>query len=163
MIYRDTASYGKRREYIAIAELLKRGFDVYMTLVDDQGIDCVIRVSEKRYLDIQIKARSASAKQWNIFSAMTFKPRDNLYFIFFTERNQSYWVFPSVELHKICHTNWTGKNVGKRHLTLPLKDDGAKADRFAKYRNDQGFDLLWEREAGLTKAPKQTHRKSRAT
>lgn len=34
MAYRDSSSFGKRQEYIAIAELLKRGFDVYMTLVD---------------------------------------------------------------------------------------------------------------------------------
>lgn len=41
--YRSTASFGKRQEYVVIAELLRRGFDVYQTLVDDQGIDCVIR------------------------------------------------------------------------------------------------------------------------
>jgi hypothetical protein len=27
MSYRDTASFGKRQEYIVVAELLKRGFD----------------------------------------------------------------------------------------------------------------------------------------
>lgn len=37
MPFRNTASFGKRREFIAMAELLKRGFDVYATLVDDQG------------------------------------------------------------------------------------------------------------------------------
>jgi len=52
MSYRDTASFVKRQEYIVVAELLKRGFDVYMTLVDDQGIDCIIRLDNKRYLDI---------------------------------------------------------------------------------------------------------------
>jgi len=70
----EYSSYGKRQEYIAVAELLRRGFDVYMTLVDDQGIDCVIRINENRYLDIQIKARSANAKQWNMFAAMSFEP-----------------------------------------------------------------------------------------
>ncbi|WP_157210500.1 hypothetical protein [Turneriella parva] len=45
MNYRDTASYGKRQEYMAVAELLRRGFDVYMTLVDDQGIDCIVRLN----------------------------------------------------------------------------------------------------------------------
>lgn len=146
MSYRDTASYGKRREYIAIAELLKRGFDVYMTLVDDQGIDCIIRVDERRYLDIQIKARSRDAKQWQVFAAMTFKPRDNLYFILYTERDDSYWIFPSHDLDKICHTNLTGQNVGKRHLTLPKITTGNKAGRFAKYKNDSGFELLRELE-----------------
>lgn len=59
--YRHTASFGKRQEFIAIAELLRRGFDVYQTLVDDQQIDCVIRKEVSGnpvYLDIQIKARS---------------------------------------------------------------------------------------------------------
>ena len=63
MKYRDTASFGKRQEYSVVAELLKRGFDVYMTLVDDQGIDCIIRLNSGRYLDIQIKARSKEVKQ----------------------------------------------------------------------------------------------------
>jgi hypothetical protein len=36
MPYRSSASFGKRQEYIAVAELLRRGHDVYMTLVDDQ-------------------------------------------------------------------------------------------------------------------------------
>ena len=34
--HRHRASFGKRQEYIAIAELLRRAYDVYMTLVDDQ-------------------------------------------------------------------------------------------------------------------------------
>ena len=62
MRYRDTASFGKRQEYVVVAELLKRGFDVYMTLVDDQGIDCIVRLAKNNYLDIQIKARSNKAK-----------------------------------------------------------------------------------------------------
>jgi hypothetical protein len=44
MSYRDTASFGKRQEFIVIAELLRRGFDVYLTLVDDQGISSVITI-----------------------------------------------------------------------------------------------------------------------
>lgn len=144
MNYRNTASYGKRQEYIAVSELLKRGFDVYMTLVDDQGIDCVIRLNEKRYLDIQIKARSKDAKHWNFFAAMTFEPRDNFYFIFFVEKNSTYWVIPSIELAAICSQNVSGKHSGKRHLMLPKLESGAKAKRFEKYKNDNGFNLLWE-------------------
>jgi hypothetical protein len=43
MTHRSTASVGKRQESIAVAELLRRGFDVYMTLVDDQQIDGLVR------------------------------------------------------------------------------------------------------------------------
>jgi hypothetical protein len=142
MKYRDTASYGKRREYIAIAELLKRGFDVYMTLVDDQGIDCVIRLNENKYLDIQIKARSKEAIQWNVFAAMSFEPRENLYFIFYTELNDSYWTIPSIELAELCYQNISGKHVGKRRFALPKQKSGLKVDKYSKYKNENGFNLL---------------------
>lgn len=142
MSYRDTASFGKRQEYSVVAELLKRGFDVYMTLVDDQGIDCIIRLDNKKYLDIQIKARSKDAQQWNFFAAMTFEPRDNFYFIFYTEKNNNFWVIPSKEVVKLGIKNKSGKNVGKISLTLPKTDVGNKAQRYKKYLNDNGFNLL---------------------
>lgn len=135
MSYRDTASFGKRQEYSVIAQLLRRGFDVYMTLVDDQGIDCVIRLDEHRYLDIQIKARSTTAKYWNFFAAMSFKPRQNLYFIFYTERNDSYWIMPSQEVAQLGVKNKSGKNAGKISLALPKSAQGSKVGRFAKYLN----------------------------
>lgn len=142
MNYRDTASYGKRQEYMAVAELLRRGFDVYMTLVDDQGIDCIVRLNESTYIDIQIKARSRDAKQWNFFAAMTFKPRKNLYFIFYTERTNAYWIIPSQELTGLCVQNKSGKHVGKRSLSLPKTDKGDKTEKYGKYLNENGFSLL---------------------
>src|SRR5438552_4779271 len=66
MSHRDKASFGKRQEFVVIAELLRRGFDVYMTLVDDQQIDCVLRFEAEpapRYVDLQIKARSRLCKK----------------------------------------------------------------------------------------------------
>lgn len=104
MAYRDTTSFGKRQEYRVVAQLLRRGFDVYMTLVDDQGIDCVLRLDERRYLDIQIKAGSSKAKQWNFFAAMSFPVRPNLYFIFYTELYDSYWVMPSEDVAELSVT-----------------------------------------------------------
>ncbi len=41
MPYRDSASFGKRQEFVAIAELLRRGFDVYLTLVGGLQTDCI--------------------------------------------------------------------------------------------------------------------------
>jgi hypothetical protein len=43
LTFRDSASFGKRQEFTVTAELLRRGYDVYQTLVDDQQIDCIIR------------------------------------------------------------------------------------------------------------------------
>lgn len=142
MKYRDTASFGKRQEYAAIAELLTRGFDVYMTLVDDQGIDCVIRRSARRYLDIQIKARSKNAKQWHLFAAMKFVPRSNLYFVFYTEKNHSFWTIPSRAVKRLGYVNKTGKHQGKISLALPKRLDGTKYERFERYHNENRFKAL---------------------
>jgi hypothetical protein len=142
MKYRDSASFGKRQEYSVVAELLKHKFDVYMTLVDDKGIDCIIRLNDKRYLDIQIKARSISAKQGNFFAAMNFKPRKNLFFIFYTEYNDTFWTIPSSDVKKLSITNKSGANKDKCSLTLPKTIKGPKAELFDKYRGIKGFSLL---------------------
>lgn len=142
MSYRDTASFGKRQEYTVIAELLKRDFDVYATLVDDQGIDCVVRLSDKKYLDIQIKARSKGAKHGHTFAAMTVHPRRNLWFIFYTEIDNHFWVMPSKDVKKWAYTTKSGINKGKTTFNLPKNPKGEKAGRFAKYMNDKGFGLL---------------------
>ena len=96
MAFRDSASFGKRQEFVAIAELLRRGFDVYLTLVDDQQIDCVVRKEIKGvplYLDIQIKARSKDCNPKNAgrFAALEVRnPRPNFFFIFFPPVREFY-------------------------------------------------------------------------
>lgn len=142
MSYRDSASFGKRQEYVVVAELLKRGFDVYMTLVDDQGIDCIIRIDDKTYIDIQIKARSNIAKQWNLFAAMTIEPKDNYFFIFYIEKNDTLWVMPSSHVVNNAVTNKNGANKGKHSLTLPKSETTPKAIEFSKYKGEAGFELL---------------------
>ena len=150
MAYRDSASFGKRQEFVAVAELLRRGFDVYLTLVDDQQIDCVVRneiLGEPVYLDIQIKARS---KQCNPKNAGTFaalevrNPRANFFFIFFSEQTNCYWVLPSLELIKEANRNKTGQNVGKYRIVFTNLSSKTglvvPRPRFEKYRNN--FELL---------------------
>ena len=146
MSFRSSASFGKRQEYIAVAELLRRGHDVYMTLVDDQQIDCVVRQekdSKLRYLDIQIKARSKQAKNPGTFAAMEIRnPRKNFYFIFYSEKIDTYWILPSLKLIEEAHQNKSGKNAGKYSIKFcNVNNSGVKArPRFAKYEN--AFDLL---------------------
>ena len=119
--FRSTASFGKRQEYIAVAELLKRGFDVYMTLVDDQQIDCIVRIpsTPPRYVDLQIKARSKSAKNAGTFAAMEIRnPRENFLFLFYSEACHMYWVIPSIDVMRLANRNKEGKNVGKCRIVL---------------------------------------------
>lgn len=142
MAYRNTASFGKRQEYAVVAELLKRGYDVYMTLVDDQGIDCIVRIDDKTYIDIQIKARSRTAEQWNLFAGMAITPRDNYFFIFYLEKNNTFWVLPSADVVRQASTNESGKNKGKHSLSLPKCETTDKAKKFSIYKGDAGFCLL---------------------
>jgi len=150
--YRDRAQFGKRQEFIAISELLQRGFDVYIPLVDDQQVDCIIkkvRDGKPIYIDIQIKARSRDCKPYDAarFSAMTVNPRDNYFFIFYSEQLNTYWIIPSKELVKIASQNKKGKNKGKYSINLALysKNKGPSPNpKFNKYQDDEGFKLLEE-------------------
>ena len=145
MDYRSSASFGKRQEYIAVARLLQLGFDVYMTLVDDQQIDCVVRLEKDRslrYLDIQIKARSKEAKHAGTFAAMfVHKPRPDFWFIFYSEIMDTYWIIPSLDLVKFASVNkggTTGKNTGKLTIVLAnkIKSGWKPRPKFSKYVNN---------------------------
>ena len=150
MSYRSSASFGKRQEYIAVAELLRRGHDVYMTLVDDQQIDCILRQEnegELRYIDIQIKARSKKAKNPGTFAAMDIRdPRENFYFMFYSEAIDTYWILSSLKLIEEARQNKSGKNAGKFTINFcnVTKTKGVVArPRFKEYEN--AFSILdWE-------------------
>jgi len=146
MNFRTSASFGKRQEYMAVAKLLNLGHDVYMTLVDDQQIDCIIRQEKEgklRYLDIQIKARSKDAKNPGTFAAMEVrKPRENFFFVFYSELAETYWIVPSLELVKEANQNKAGKNKGKLRIVFinKVKNGVRPRPRFKKYEN--AFELL---------------------
>ena len=146
MRYRHAASFGKRQEFVAMAELLRRGFDVYVPLVDDQQIDCVVRLDENPpvYVDVQIKARSKEAKQPGTFAAMEIRePRPNFFFVFYSEAAGTYWVMPSLDLIEQANVGKSGKAKGRYRImfTSTLKDGTVKPrPKWEEYRNN--FDLL---------------------
>lgn len=152
MSFRSSASFGKRQEFVAIAEMLRRGFDVYLTLVDDQQIDCVVRkevAGKPVYMDIQIKARSKKCNPRNAgtFAAMEVRnPRPNFFFIFYSEQADCYWILPSLELVKEANQNKTGQNAGKYRIVFTnlSRKTGqvVPRPRFEMYRNK--FELLKE-------------------
>ncbi len=146
--FRSSSSFGKRQEYMAVAELLRLGHDVYMTLVDDQQIDCIIRKEKGNrleYLDIQIKARSKDCdiKNAGRFAAMEIRnPRKNFFYIFYSEQAGKYWVFPSLKLIREARRNKTGQNKGKYTIDLcdARKNHVYPKPRFLKFEG--AFDLL---------------------
>lgn len=144
--FRGRASFGKRQEFIVIAEMLRRGFDVYIPLVDDQQIDCIIRRGANDYVDIQIKARSKDCLPYDAgrFAAMDIPgPREKYFFIFYSEQADCYWIFPSLKLVELASRNRTGRNIGKYHINLTgyseKREQVYPNPKFDEYKNNFGL------------------------
>lgn len=116
--FRHSAGFGKRMEYYIIGLMLKEGLDCYVPLVDDDGIDVVVRKHDGSYIEVQIKARSKEVADGDaaLFAALTHEHRDNYYFIFFSERLDIMWIMSSDEFLRECVTNKNGNNCGKRSI-----------------------------------------------
>ena len=133
-----------------MAELLRHGYDVYMTLVDDQQIDCVVRLevdSHPVYIDVQIKARSAGAKQAGTFAALAVRdPRPNFMFVFYSEGADAYWVMPSLDLIKEATRNKDGVNAGRYSIVFTnTRKDGKPypRPRFDDWRDNwEAFNFM---------------------
>ena len=122
--YRNTESFGKRIEYYIIGEMLKEGLDCYIPLVDDHGVDCIVKKNDGTFLEVQIKARSNDVKEGNegLFSAIKHdKVIPNYYFVFYSEamRENKWWIMSSEEFMKECAINKKeGDNKGKCSITF---------------------------------------------
>lgn len=122
--FRNTASFGKRVEYFIIAQMLKEGLDCYIPLVDYEGIDVVIKKDDKTFIMVQIKARSKNVRSGDaaLFANLRHKPRDNYFFVFYSERMQKdteepfYWILSSKEFLNKANENKKGKNSGSKSI-----------------------------------------------
>ncbi len=141
--FRSSAGFGKRMEYNLVGKMLMEGLDCYLPLVDDHGVDCVIKKADGTFIEVQIKARSNEVTDGDaaLFSAIVHDYRPNFYFVFFSERLNTMWIMSSEEFLQECVTNKTGKNAGKRSIWFngnrKNKETGKKQEycyeRFNKY------------------------------
>ena len=116
--FRHSAGFGKRMGYNLVGKMLMEGLDVYLPLVDDHGVDCVIKKKDGTFIEIQIKARSSEVTEGDaaLFSAITHEATPNFFFVFYSERPDMMWILSSEEFLAERITNRTGKNVGKRSI-----------------------------------------------
>ena len=84
---------GKGYELTVMGLLTLADFDVYAPLVDDQGIDGIVRVSNEigsRYFDLQVKG----SKNWGgIRCKVSGLPRDGLLILFCDGSKDVLWFF----------------------------------------------------------------------
>lgn len=116
--FRHSAGFGKRMEYNLVGKMLMEGLDCYMPLVDDHGVDCVIKRENGTFIEVQIKARSNEVADGDaaLFAAITHELTENFYFVFYSERLDTMWILSSEEFLNECVTNKTGKNAGKHSI-----------------------------------------------
>ncbi|GAJ07549.1 unnamed protein product [marine sediment metagenome] len=145
--FRHNAGFGKRIEYYVISKMLKEGLDVYIPLIDDFGIDAVVRKKDGFFVELQIKARSKDVLFGDaaLFAAITHEPRNNYYFIFYSERLDKTWILSSEEFIKEAVQNKTGKNAGKRSIWFNGRNTKNQTEhpypRFDKYLHTN-FDVF---------------------
>ena len=140
--FRHSAGFGKQMEYWIVGLMLKEGLDVYMPLVDDFGVDAVIRKPTGEFVEIQIKARSKNVTFGDavLFAAITHELRQNYYFVFYSERMDFLWIMSSEEFLQESTQNKTGKNKGKRSIWFNGKNTKEQKEhckpQFMKYLAD---------------------------
>jgi hypothetical protein len=160
--FRHSAGFGRRMEYWLIGRMLREGLDVYVPLVDDFGIDAVIRKQDNHFVEVQIKARSSTVLEGDaaLFAAIDHpKPRGNYYFVFYSERLDAMWIMSSEQFIAEAVQNKKGKNAGKRSIwfngTKTNKATGKKVEyakeRYDKYRADDFS--IFRQVSGLVVAP----------
>jgi hypothetical protein len=69
---------GKRGEFFVFGELIKRGFDLYLPVVDVGGIDAILRLKSGKCIEMQVKSTEAK-KQAGYFNVYDLEPRPNLF------------------------------------------------------------------------------------
>lgn len=113
--YRDKASYGKRIEYMIISKMLMEVMDVYVPLVDDHIVDCVVKKADGTFVEVQIKAASKEYDQRYaaMFSAIRHEKMPNYYFVFYSEALDTIWLMSSEEFFAYANPNSKGKNAGQ--------------------------------------------------
>ena len=114
MRFRRSAGFGKRIEFSIIAQMIEEGLDIYMPLVDDKGIDVVVRPDGGCYVEVQIKARSKEAKTVAQFSVISHELRQDYWFVFYSEQLKKKWIMNSTEFTKESRETKRGKYAGLR-------------------------------------------------
>jgi hypothetical protein len=145
--FRHSAGFGKRIDFWIIGQLLKEGMDIYIPLVDDIGIDAVVRRKDGSFVEVQIKARSNDAKSVSAarFSVIKHELRENYWFVFHSERLKTTWIMSSNEFMAESNVNKGGKHAGLRSIVFNNGD--RPRPRFKKYEATDFQRILKEKPA----------------
>lgn len=137
--FRHTAGFGKRIEYWVAGLMLKQGLDVYMPLIDDNGIDAIVRRENGTFVEVQIKARSRNVVMGDaaLFAALTHEYRENYFFVFYSERLDMFWIMSSQEFIDESVQNKSGKNIGKCSIWFNGRRKNKETGEYIEYCHER--------------------------
>lgn len=115
---KQLTSLNKRIEFWIISRMLKQGIDVYVPLIDDQAADAIIRIPDGSFIEVQIKAKSKFVSEGDgaFFSAISHDPKNNYWFIFYSERLEVMLIMTSDEFIKESYQNKSDKSKDQRNI-----------------------------------------------
>ena len=128
--------------------------DVYTPLVDDHGVDAIIKKADGTFIELQIKARSNDAKNIGTFANIKVdaqlkdKNNKNFYYIFRSEKLNKTWILSFDEFIKNSSYNKGGKDKNsknKGHRTIKFSTSKGKInENFEKFeKENRGFDIFY--------------------
>ena len=113
-------SFGKAIEYKVASEMTREGYDVYLPVADDHGVDLIARTPAGNIVEVQVKALSKSSKG-GVFAAINHSPRNNFYFVFYLESLDKTWILSSADFVRMASQNTKGNNIGKYSIDILKK------------------------------------------
>jgi hypothetical protein len=92
--------FGKHVEHHIISLMLKTGLDVFLPVIDNHGVDMVVKRPDGKFAEVQIKARSKDAKCPAFFPDIRHKePISYFWFVFYVGRFDAMLLLSSREFY----------------------------------------------------------------
>ena len=130
----NNSKKGKAVEYLIISELLKNNFDVYIPVVDIEGIDLIIKNKEGAYVEVQVKSRTIKDEKEH-FTLNEFKPKSNFFIVCHNITTNDFYVMPSTTFHYYAKDKM---DKGKKRKYMAF----SHISKFTDYKNGGGITLL---------------------
>lgn len=123
---------GEATEHLVVSKFLAEGREVYLPVVDDHGIDILVKSKSgapDNYQEIQVKSKEADG----LFAAMKCpNPRPNYWFVFYVKSLDKFWVINSEDFQIIASRNGEDcKHPGLYTLNVTSKNAPAPVSDFS--------------------------------
>ena len=108
----STQRKGKRAEYEFFIMLLDRGYELFIPLADDNGVDALVRLENGNIIEIQIKSRSPGVVNPNLFADLNYKPgRSKYWFVFHNWKDDAdtWWLLSRKDFESKAKEDKEGK------------------------------------------------------